>query len=50
VDDIESTSRVADVAPPPPAGPFVYNDSTSDPIRLASAIVGLRAATRSRTS
>src|SRR4030095_3162889 len=50
VEATDSTSRVAFVAPPPPAGPFVYHDSPSLATAWASQSVSVRAATRRRTS
>ena len=50
VDAIATTSRTDRVAPPPPAGPFVYSASTSSPIRCAASRDDARAATRTRTS
>src|SRR6188474_3524506 len=50
VDASDKTSRVLLIAPPPPAGPFVYSDSTSFATACAPERVFVRAATRSRTS
>ena len=50
IDATDTISLTDFVAPPPPAGPFVYNVSSSFPIWSASCFVFVLAATLNLTS